>query len=53
VITYLLTAKRLLDYHSFFLVKMRLNGKVFDGSTALLRTDRHIRKIADKLTRFP
>jgi hypothetical protein len=31
---------------------MRLNGKDFDGSTALLRTDRHLRKIADNVTWF-
>ena len=53
VITYILTARRLLHYRSFFPVKMRLNGKGFDGSTALLRTDRHWRQIAGNVTQFP
>ena len=53
MITYLLTARRLLDYRSFFPVTVRLNGKGFDGSTALLRWDRHLRQIAGNVTRFP
>jgi len=44
--------KRLLNHHSFP-VTMCLNGKGFDGSTAFLRTDRHLRKIAGNVTRFP
>jgi len=32
---------------------MPLNGKGFDGSTALLRMDRHLRQIAGNVTRFP
>jgi hypothetical protein len=32
---------------------MRLKGKIFNGSTALLRTDRHIRPIAVNVTMFP
>ena len=31
---------------------MRLKGKMFNGSNALLRTDRHIRTISGNLTRF-
>ena len=32
---------------------MRLNGKVFDGSTALLRTDGDLGTIAGNVPRFP
>jgi len=32
---------------------MRLKGKMFYGSNALLRIDRHIRSIAGNVTRFP
>jgi len=32
---------------------MRFNGKGFNDSTVRVRTDRHLRKIAGNVTRFP
>ena len=32
---------------------MKLKGKMFNGSDALLRADRRVRSIADNVTRFP
>ena len=32
---------------------MRVNGMDFDGSSARVHTDRHLRKIAGNVTRFP